>query len=152
MNEIKRKSPNSPKGFTILELMVATALIGALFFALASLYMLVDDSWSRGSSLLNLQRDGSYAMSEIASSVHMGTTAVVPSSTQLDIKDETGATVGGYYCSDDTLRDISGAKVIPSLVDSLYFALSGKTVFVTLVLADSNNQKAYFSTAASLRN
>ena len=155
MPEIDMESSKRSGGFTLIELMVATSLMAVLFFALASFYMLVDDSWDRGSSLLNLQRDGSYALLEMATSVRMGSSVQINPSTQLVIKDASGATIGGYYrqAGDNTLRDNSGAKVISSLVDSLQFTLSNRTVFVTLVLTDSDQQeKAYFSTAASLRN
>lgn len=151
---MKMKSTSLSNGFTLIELMVATLLVGALFFALASVFMFVDDSWDRGSSLVNLQRDGSYALSEMATSVRQGTSAQIPLPTQLIIKDEADSTIGRFYLetSDNTLRDNSATKVIPSAVDSLQFALSGKTVFITLVLVDSDDQKARFSTAASLRN
>ena len=155
MPEIDMKSSKRSAGFTLIELMVATSLMAVLFFALASFYMLVDDSWDRGGSLLNLQRDGSYALLEMATSVRMGSSVQINPSTQLVIKDASGATIAGYYrqAGDSTLRDNSGAKVVSSLVDSLQFTLSNRTVFVTLVLTDSNQQeKAYFSTAASLRN
>lgn len=154
MYRIRTKSLSVARGFTLVEVMIVAALAGAFFFALASVYVLVDDSWNRGSSLVNLQRDGSYALVEMTSTIRSGATAEVPQSTRLVIKDEADSTLGQYYwqLSDKTLRDLSGAKVVPSLVDSLHFALSGEMVFVTLVLTDSDAQRALFSTAASLRN
>jgi len=144
----------SSQGFTLVELMVAVALVSVLFFGLASIYMLIDDSWERGSSLLNLQRDGSYAMEEVATAVRIGASAVISPSTQLTVKDGNDVTIGRFYleASDNTMRDDSGTQVIPSSVDSLQFSLVGRTVHMDLILTDDQDNLVYFSTAASLRN
>jgi len=148
------KKLNRSKGVTLVELMVATGLASALFFALASVYILMDSSWDRGTSLLNLQRDGSYAVVELASAVRMGSAMEAAPATTLTIKDVNDSTLAQYYfqASDSTLRDIAGARVIPSRVDSLSFSLSGQTVAIALVLTDAQDQKAFFNTSASLRN
>jgi len=148
------KRLNRAKGVTLVELMVATGLASALFFALASVYILMDSSWDRGTSLLNLQRDGSYAVVELAPAVRMGSAMEAAPATTLTIKDVNDSTLAQYYfqASDSTLRDIAGARVIPSRVDSLSFSLSGQTVAIALVLTDAQDQKAFFNTSASLRN
>jgi prepilin-type N-terminal cleavage/methylation domain-containing protein len=144
----------SSQGFTLVELMVAVALISILFFGLAGIYLLIDDSWERGSSLVNLQRDGSYALEEVATAVRMGASAIISPSTQLTVKDVNDVTISRFYLegSDNTLRDDSGTKVIPSSVDSLLFSLVGRTVHVDMMLIDDQDNLVYFSTAASLRN
>lgn len=154
MHKIMMKWLLGSRGLTIIELMVAVALAAVIFFGLATIYMLTMDWWDRGSSLLNLQRDGSYALFEISTDIRRGSMAEISPSTQLRIKDSSGSTIARYYLegSDNTLRYDSGGLVVPSLVDSLCFAQSGKTVSVLLVLADAEQQEAYFSTAASLRN
>jgi prepilin-type N-terminal cleavage/methylation domain-containing protein len=151
---LKRKEKKSTQGFTLIELMVAVALVVVLFFGLASVYMLIDDSWARGASLVNLQRDGSYAMTELSMAIRMGASAVISPTTQLTIKDGNGTNIGRFYLegSDNSLRDDSGTKVIPSSVDSLAFSQAGSTIFVSLVLVDDSENKVTFSTAASLRN
>jgi Tfp pilus assembly protein PilW len=141
-------------GFTLVELMVVAALVFVLFIGLASVYMLIDDSWDRGVSLVNLQRDGSYAMLELTTAIRKGTAVAISPSTQVTIKDAGNSVIERFYLdsSDNTLRDDSGTKVIPSMVDSLLFTQSGPTIHVEMVLADDRDNKAYFSTGASLRN
>lgn len=154
MYKIRMKSLRLSRGFTIVELMVAVALAAVIFFGIAVAYMLFMEWWDRGTSLLNLQRDGSYALFDITKSVRGGSMVSIPSATQLDVKNAGGGTIASYYweSADSTLRNLSGGKVVASKVDSLHFAQSGPTVLVTLVLTDSDHQEAYFSTAASLRN
>jgi Tfp pilus assembly protein FimT len=143
------------RGLTIVELMVVVALAGIIFFGLATIYVMVMDWWDRGNSQLNLQRDGSYALFSMSTEIRKGSLALTPSSTELLIQNAAGSTMQQYYweTSDNTLRDISGQQVIPSLVDSLHFSITDqRTIYVTLVLADAEQQEAYFSTSASLRN
>jgi hypothetical protein len=138
---------------TLVELMVAVALVSILFFGLASIYILMDDAWDRGASLVNLQRDGSYAMYEFTTTIREGAMAVV-APTQLTIQDGSGTTLGRFYLeqSDSTLRDDAGAKVIPSTVDSLAFTQVGTTIHVDLLLVDDKENSAFFNTRVSLRN
>jgi prepilin-type N-terminal cleavage/methylation domain-containing protein len=147
-------SLRSRRGITLVELMVVVALAGVIFFGLAITYMMIMDWWDRSNSLMNLQRDGSYALYEIATAIRMGSMVQIPSETQLTIQDASASTMEQFYLesSDNSLRDSSGEKVIPSLVDSLQFAFTGKTISVTLILTDSESQEAYFNTSASLRN
>jgi prepilin-type N-terminal cleavage/methylation domain-containing protein len=141
-------------GFTLVELMVATALVSVLFFALATVYLLVDASWDRGEAMISLGRDGSYAVEEMAMAVRLGTSMQIGPSTSLTIKDAADSTIARYYlqASDSTLRDLSGNKIIPSKVDSLQFSQAGNTVDIGLVLTNSEGQTGYFNTSASLRN
>jgi hypothetical protein len=91
----------------------------------------------------------------MSTEIRKGSLALTPSSTELLIQNAAGSTMQQYYweTSDNTLRDISGQQVIPSLVDSLHFSITDqRTIYVTLVLADAEQQEAYFSTSASLRN
>ena len=150
----KKVHQRNAAGFTLIELMVAVALAVVLFFGLASLYMLMNDSWERGSSLVNLQRDGSYAMMKLTTTIRAGSAAIIAPSTQLTVKDAGNTTIGRFYLEsgDQSLRDDSGNKVIPSLVDSLVFTQSGPTIYVELMLADDKENTAYFTTGASLRN
>jgi len=141
-------------GFTLVELMVATALVSVLFFALATVYLLVDASWDRGEAMIHLGRDGSYAVEEMAMSVRLASSVTVGSGPTLTIKDSADSTVAQYFLqsSDSTLRDLSGNPIIPSKVDSLDFTQSGNTVDIGLVLTNPEGQRAYFNTSASLRN
>ena len=150
----KKVHQKNAAGFTLIELMVAVALAVVIFFGLASLYMLMNDSWERGSSLVNLQRDGSYAMMELTTTIRAGSAAIIAPSSQLTVKDAGNTTIGRFYLesSDQSLRDDLGNKVIPSLVDSLVFTQSGPTIYVELMLADDKENTAYFTTGASLRN
>jgi prepilin-type N-terminal cleavage/methylation domain-containing protein len=147
------KQSNTARGFTLIELLVAVALAAVLFFGLASIYMLINDAWSRGASLASLQRDGSYAMYEFSTTIRHGTAAVV-SPTQLTVQDGGGATIGRFYWdqSDNTLRDDSGNKIIPSTVDSLGFSQAGAVIHVDLLLADDKENTAFFNTDVALRN
>ena len=147
------KQSRKARGITLVELMVAVALVSVLFFGLASIYILMDDTWTRGASLTNLQRDGSYAMYEFTTTIRQGAMAVV-SPTQLTIQDGSGATIGRFYLeqSDNTLRDDSGTKVIPSTVDSLAFSQTGATIHVDLLLVDDQENAVFFNTRVSLRN
>jgi len=152
---VRMPSLRVSRGVTIVELMVVVALAAVIFFGLATIYMLVMEWWDRGNSQLNLQRDGTFALFEMSTHIRAGSLAQTPSSTQLIIQNAAGSTIDQYYweSTDHTLRDISGQKVIPSMVDSLHFSFSyPKTVYVTLVLVDSEQQEAFFSTSASLRN
>jgi prepilin-type N-terminal cleavage/methylation domain-containing protein len=142
------------RGFTLVELMVATALVSVLFFALATVYLLVDASWDRGEAMINLSRDGSYAVEEMAMSVRLASSVIIGSGPSLTIKDVVDSTIAQYYlqAGDSTLRDLSGNRIIPSKVDSLHFSQTGKTVDIGLVLTNSEGQRAYFNTSASFRN
>lgn len=154
LQKMRIKSLRVPRGFTIVELMVAVALAALIFFGIAVVYMLFMDWWDRGTSQLNLQRDGSYALFDITNSIRGGSMVTIPSDTHLDIKNAGGGIIASYYweSADSTLRNLSGGKVVASKVDSLYFAQSGPVVLVTMVLTDAERQEAYFSTAASMRN
>jgi prepilin-type N-terminal cleavage/methylation domain-containing protein len=144
----------SSSGFTLVELMVATALVSVLFFALATVYLLVDASWDRGEAMINLGRDGSYAVEEMAMSVRQAASVTIGSGPSITIKNAADSTVARYYlqASDSTLRDLSGNRIVPSKVDSLDFAQNGDIVDIGLVLTNSEGQRAYFNTSASLRN
>ena len=144
---------NSP-GFTRVELMVATALVSVLFFALATVYLLVDASWDRGEAMINLGRDGSYAVEEMAMSLRLASSVTIGSGPTITIKDAADSTVAQYYfqASDSTLRDLSGNRIIPSKIDSLDFTQNGDIVDIGLVLTNTEGQRAYFSTSVSLRN
>jgi len=141
-------------GFTLVELMVATALVSVLFFALATVYLLVDASWDRGEAMINLGRDGSYAVEEMAMSLRLASSVTIGSGPTMTIKDAADSTVAKYYfqASDSTLRDLSGNRIVPSKVDSLNFAQSGDIVDIGLVLTNAEGQKAYFNTSVSMRN
>ncbi len=154
MYRLRMRTTHNSRGFTIVELMVVVALSAFIFFGLAILYMTVMDWWDRAISLMNLQRDGSYALFDISTAIRSGSNAAISPSSSLEVKNQSGTTIAQYYweTSDNTLRDISGQKIIPSLVDSLHFVQSGKTVSMILILADSEQQEAYFSTSTSLRN
>jgi len=147
------KQLNIARGVTLIELMVAVALVSVLFFGLASIYVLMDDAWNRGASLVNLQRDGSYAMYEFSTTIRQGAMAVV-APTQLTVQDGSGTTIGRFYLeqSDNTLRDDSGTKVIPSTVDSLAFSQAGATILVDLLLVDDRENAVFFNTRVSMRN
>ena len=147
------KQSTTDRGFTLVELMVAVALAAVLFFGLASIYMLINDAWDRGASLASLQRDGSYAMYEFTTIIRQGTAAVV-APTHLTIQDGGGSTLGRFYWeqSDNTMRDDSGNKIIPSTVDSLGFSQAGATIQVDLLLADDKENTVFFNTNVALRN
>jgi|GEM_PF-1754673 len=142
------------RGFTLVELMVATALVSVLFFALATVYLLVDSSWDRGEAMINLGRDGSYAVEEMAMSIRLASSVTIGSGPTMTIKDAADSTVAQYYlqASDSTLRDLSGNRIIPSKVDSLNFSQNGDVVEIGLVLTNSDGQRGYFNTSVSLRN
>ncbi len=142
------------QGFTLVELMVATALVSVLFFAVATVYLLVDASWDRGEAMINLGRDGSYAVEEMAMSVRLATSVVIGSGPSLTIKNAADSTIARYFmqASDSTLRDLSGNRIIPSKVDSLAFSQNGKIIDIGLVLTNTEEQRAYFNTSVSLRN
>jgi prepilin-type N-terminal cleavage/methylation domain-containing protein len=149
----KRKQFITMRGVTLIELLVAVALVSILFFGLASIYILMDDAWDRGASLVNLQRNGSYAMYEFSTTIRQGSMAVV-TPTQLTVQDGSGTTIGRFYLqgSDNSLRDDSGTKIIPSTVDSLAFSQAGATIHVDLLLVDDRDNAAFFNTNVSMRN
>ena len=146
------------RGFTLVELMVATLASIILVLATGMLVSIGHNNWNAAWKRVNLQRDASYAMLRMSRPIRAGTSAkveangtglriyteggwmrffVAPGVSKLMLKGEIGS---------DTDGTISSETILSDNVEDLQFNVTGNTVTIDLKLKEDDLETHFVST------
>jgi len=141
------------RGFTLVELMVATLASIILVLATGMLMSIGHNNWNAAWKRANLQRDASYAMLRMSRPIRAGTSAQV----EADGKGLKVYTEGGWMrffvapgASRLTLKSETGVNAPETILDDkieyLQFNVTGNTVTIDLKLKEDDLQTHFVST------
>ncbi len=127
-------------GLTMMEVIVATIVMGIVLLALITLYLTSMDAWDRSGARLALQRSADLALERMAADVRMGSKVEIgPGQTQMTIYRTTAtgdSLVASYELVGDELQNNHGT-VLADYLTSLQFTSTGGTkVTMELTLED----------------
>jgi hypothetical protein len=143
-------------GLTVIEAIVATFIIFAVFLGFWMTYDTNREIWDRGRDKVLLQQALTQAAEEIARDVRSGSSVALSGGNDLTIYDRSGAPIRRYFV-DSGVSQLSTAvdePVVPETCTALSFTLGADTteVLFRLTLKDKYENSATIRSSAHLRN
>ena len=143
------------KGFTLLELMMASVAATIVVVAAGTILFVGHTSWNKAWTKANLQRDASYAMLRMSRLIRAGASAQPDSDGKaLTINTEAGQTRFFTVAEAEKLTLKAEADAVTSMnnkVQDLQFNVEGNKVTISLTLKEGDVQTHFVSTA-TMRN
>jgi prepilin-type N-terminal cleavage/methylation domain-containing protein len=160
----KRALSERQRGFTLVELMVATVLASIVLLAVVSIFIASMEAWERAGARLALQRNAHLAMERMAADVRAGSTVVIGADeTSMSIYRTTASgdsLISSYRLDGDELKNNHDTVLLDKLTSLRFTSSSGTRARMEMRLlddrgtsgTDADDETLYMESVAVCRN
>jgi prepilin-type N-terminal cleavage/methylation domain-containing protein len=137
--------PRGPRhgstGFTLVELMVSTVVVGIVLVAIIVMYVTAMQAWRGAGTRLALQRNADMGLEKVLSDVRAGSRVEInPAQTQMTIYRATASgdsTMAVYSFASGGLRNSYGTVLVSNVTSLVFTSGNGIKVMIQLSLLDN---------------
>ena len=138
---VPRDQRHGSAGFTLVELMVSTVVVGVVLVAIIAMYVTAMQAWTGTGTRLALQRNADMGLEKVLSDIRAGSRVEInPAQTQMTIYRATvsgDSTMQVYSFASGGLRNSFGTVLVGNVTSLAFTSGNGVKVMIQMSLLDN---------------